>query len=337
MKKKQLTSTIPSSILLTNKNGMELIVNSFGATITSLKVPNKNNTLTNVVLNLKQEQDYWSNTYLNERIYLGSTVGRYAGRISKKSFTIDDCVYTLNHDDNNVHLHGGNNGFDRKIWKIKEVEKQNKHISKVTFSYESTHLEEGFPGNLSVNATFILTDNNEVEIIYTGTSNKKTHVNITNHSYYNLNGKDSILNHHLYLNCNEYLEIDELLIPTGKILPVNNTSYDFRNSKIIGNNQFSGLDDTFILNSKNSGIVLSSTKTGIQMKISTNQPGVVIYTPLNFNHLNLNSSYSNYPAICFETQKYPDTPNNPHFPSTLIYPSEEYENKTKLSFSILQS
>ncbi|SNR16630.1 aldose epimerase family protein [Tenacibaculum jejuense] len=333
----QKTATIiQSSIKLTNKNGMELVINPFGATIISLKVPNKNNQLTETILNLHTEEEYYNETYLKERIYLGSTVGRYAGRISNKSFRIDDEVYELYHDNNYIHLHGGKNGFDRKMWNVKEI-LENEERSELTLSYESKHLEEGYPGNLNCSATFILTNENTVHIIYSAITDRKTHVNLTNHNYYNLNGNDSILEHKLQLNCDQYLEVDKNLIPSGKLLDVNKTKYDYRKLKTIGENNFEGLDDTFIFNQNENKIILSSATSGIQMKISTNQPAVVIYTPLNFDHLNLRngSNFSNYPGICFETQKYPDTPNNAHFPSTLLEPGKEYKNETTLSFSLL--
>ncbi|WP_075342984.1 aldose epimerase family protein [Tenacibaculum agarivorans] len=336
MNSKKLNSTIPSSVRLTNKHGMELLVSSFGATIISLKVPNKHHQFTNVVLSLKDEKEYFNQAYLNERIYLGSTVGRYAGRISNKSFTIDQNTYELPHDENGVHLHGGINGFDRKNWNIIEIIEDDGHISKVTFSYTSKHLEEGFPGNLVLNATYIVTDENQVKINYSATSDKKTHVNITNHSYYNLNGGNSILDHQLQLHCDKRLEVNKHLIPTGNILKVQNTKYDYRDLKFINDGAFNGLDDTFIFNQNNNNIILYSEETGITMMVTTNQPAVVIYTPFNFNHLNLSkkTEYSNYPAICFETQKYPDTPNNPHFPSTLLKPNETYLNETTLTFTI---
>ncbi|WP_299624936.1 aldose epimerase family protein [uncultured Tenacibaculum sp.] len=333
----QKTATIiQSSIKLTNKNGMELVVNPFGATIISLKVPNKNNQLTETILSLHSEDEYYDETYLKERIYLGSTVGRYAGRISNKSFRIDDEVYELHHDNYNVHLHGGKNGFDRKMWAVKEVLENDDH-SELRLSYESKHLEEGYPGNLTVTATFSLTNKNTVHIIYTAVSDRKTHVNLTNHNYYNLNEKGSILEHKLRLNCDQYLEVDKNLIPSGNLLKVNSTEYDYRKLKTIGENNFEGLDDTFIFNQNENKIILSSDASGIKMEVSTNQPAVVIYTPLNFGHLNLKngSSFSDYPGICFETQKYPDTPNNINFPSTLLEPGKEYKNETVLTFSLL--
>ncbi len=335
MNLKPLHTIIPTTITLANKNGMELKLSTFGATILSLKVPNKHQKLTNVVLSLQDDQEYYNPSFLNERVYLGSTVGRYAGRISNTGFTIDQQNYTLPHDHNNIHLHGGMNGFDRKIWKIQEVIEQRSYISSVVFSYKSKHLEEGFPGNLMVKATYSLTDNNEVIIQYTAVSDQKTHVNMTNHSYYNLSGKHSILNHKLQLNSDQYLEVNKHLIPTGKIVDVAKTKYDYRTPKIIGDDTFTGLDDTFVFNTAKHNAVISSEETGITMKINTNQPGVVIYTPVNFNHLNLkkDTTYTDYPAICFETQKFPDSPNNTNFPTTLLEPNKEYNNTTILSFS----
>ncbi len=338
MNVENLKTIVPSSVKLINKNGMEVIISSVGATVISLKVPNKFNELTNVVLGLEKEEEYLSEEYLEKRVYLGSTVGRYAGRISNKSFSINGERFLLHHDENNVHLHGGKIGFDKKIWKVKEIEKNNKHPYKVTFSYNSKHLEEGYPGNVKINAIFHLTDDNDLHIVYTAVSDKHTHINITNHNYYNLNGENSILNHKLQLECNKYLEVDDNLIPTGETLFVDNTKFDYNKLKKINENGFSGLDDTFIFKKDSQKVTLISEFTGIKMAVATNQPAVVVYTPLNLNFLSFskNAKYLEYPAICFEAQKYPDSPNNPNFPSTLVKPNEEYRNETILSFSIIK-
>ncbi len=330
-------TVIPSTIKLTNENGMEVIISPIGATIISLKVPNKFKKLTNTILSLENEKNYLSEDYLKKKIYLGSTIGRYAGRISNKSFTIDQNEFFLNHDENNIHLHGGKIGFDKKTWKIKDIQKNNNHISKVTFFYKSKHLEEGYPGNVKVNATYLLTKDNNLHITYTAISDQKTHINITNHNYYNLNGGNSILNHQLQLACNTYLEVDSKLIPTGNILHVDKTKYDYNKLKKIKNDSFYGLDDTFIFKKDNQKIILISEHTGIKMIVTTNQPAVVIYTPSNLNFLTFkeNAKYLDYPAICFETQKFPDSPNNSNFPSTLIRADEEYKNETILNFSLI--
>lgn len=313
---------------LTNKNGLGLLVNPLGATIIALYVPTKNGKKVNVVLGMEAKQYQMSN-YINNCVYLGCIVGRYAGRISKGEFEIDGVTYPIQHEDG-VHLHGGKEGFDKKIWKI-----DNMTTSKIVMSYESADLEEGYPGKLKVTATYELTENDEVKMLFEANTDKPTHINLTNHSYFNLDGGGSILDHTLQVNSSQVLEVDQQLIPTGKFIDVQETKYDFTKKKIIRDNQFSGLDDAFVLDSANEKVVYSSIKSGIQMIVETNQPGVVIYTPPNLDHLQFldGSAYGDYPAICFETQKFPDTPHNAHFPSTLLRPNQTYLNQTTLKFS----
>ena len=311
---------------------MELQVNTFGATILSLKVPAKNKKLTNVIVGLSSSDDYQSNQYLKTGLYLGATIGRYAGRISKGHFKIDSKTYPI-HSTKGVHLHGGKVGFDKKIWTVEAFEQGESPF--VTLSYLSKHLEEGYPGNLKVFVTYMLTEDNALKISYKATTDQKTIVNLTNHSYFNLNGEGSILDHELKINSNHYLDVDDNLIPSGKLMPVKGTRYDYNEKTIIGRTDFKGLDDTFVLKNDTQKAVLSSKTSGIIMKVFTNQPAMVIYTPLKFQELPFkdNTKYSEFPAICFETQYYPDSPNNHHFPSTKLEPNQTYLNETIFEFS----
>ena len=321
----------PQQVRLTNKNGLELLISSLGASVLALKVPDRKGQLVNVVLGFSNASAYLSENYLNNCVYMGCTVGRYAGRISRGFFKIDGTKYNIYHD-NGVSLHGGKEGFDKKNWEIDHIE--NGDSSKVTLSYLSRDMEEGYPGNLKVTATYELTQNNKFIITYFAETDKTTHVNITNHNYYNLDGAGDILKHDLKLNCPKYVETDAHLLPSGELRAVTN-KYDYLEERTIGDNGFSGLDDTFIFGDNEEKAVLSSMKSGIKMSIATNQPSVVIFTPSNFNTFVFNdgASFNDYPAICFETQKLPDTPNNEHFPSTLLRPGEIYENRTVLTFT----
>lgn len=319
-----------NTIRLTNKNGLELLVNPIGATIIALRVPGKDRKPINVVLGLAEEA-YRSSDYLNNYVYLGSTIGRYAGRISKGYISVNGTAYPVYNEDG-VSLHGGEEGFDKKIWEVQEIKKGD--ASRAVLFYESKHMEEGYPGNLKVTATYELTEHDELKIIFEATTDKPTHVNLTNHNYYNLDGEGTVLRHKLKLNAANYLEVDEQLIPSGRLKEVSGTKYDFIKEKVIGENQFSGLDDTFVFNENDKNIILSSEKSGIKMMVQTNQPGVVLYTPPSLNHLQFldGAIYGEYPAICFETQKYPDAPHHSHFPSTLLLPGELYKNETILTF-----
>ncbi len=312
---------------LINSNGLELEVLNLGASIISLKVPDREGKLVNVVVGLENETDY-----INEPYYLGKTVGRYAGRISRGGFNIGSKEYQLEVD-NGVHLHGGENGFSNQFWAIEHVEKGVN--PSVTLSYYSKHLEEGYPGNVKVTVRYQLTNENSLKILYKAATDMTTHINLTNHSYFNLNGNGSVLDQELVLNGKGYLEVDEQLIPTGTMVPIKNSRFDFLEQSIIGRKDFIGFDDTVILNDSEVHASFYSEKTGIQMKVRTNQPAMVVYTPKEIKQANFKNGamYTEYPAICFEAQKFPDTPNQNDFPSTLVLPMEKYINETIFDFN----
>jgi len=317
---------------LTNTNGCSLEVSNYGATIISLKVPNKHGESVNVVAGLSTPEAYTQIPYTKHGLYLGCTIGRYAGRISnsKESNLLKGTNLTFK---DGVHLHGGKHGFDKKYWTF-ETQKKTQTI---TLSYISKHLEEGYPGNLNVFVTYILTEENEVIIEYTATTDRDTYVNLTNHSYFNLNGAGSILDHHLQIASDSYLEVDSNLVPTGNNIPVLNSCYDRTQRSKIGNTSFKGYDDTFILNDQLEKASLYSTSSGILMTIATNQSAMVVYTPKIFPELDFKDAtvYKAYPAICFENQHFPDAPNNDQFPSSILQPNDIYRNRSLFAFSII--
>ena len=320
-------------ITLRNTNGLELQISNLGATIISLNIPDKTNRIVNVVVGLEPE-DYNKEPYLSNYPYLGASIGRYAGRISKGSFQLSGETYKLYTEDG-VHLHGGKKGFDKKYWAIESLTEGENPT--VTYSCESAHLEEGYPGNLKVYVTYQLTEKNEVKVTYKATTDAATPINLTNHAYFNLNGKDSIIDHKLQLNSEQYLEVDSQLIPSGKSIDSKNTRFDFNKESVIGRADFIGFDDSFILGKGKIKAVLTAPKTGIQMKVYTNQPVSVIYTPVLLDDLPFKNGvkYSKFSAICFETQNFPDAPNNSHFPSSILNPDEIYSNESVFEFSIV--
>ncbi|WP_047546770.1 aldose epimerase family protein [Psychroserpens sp. Hel_I_66] len=326
-------STLKTAII-SNANGMELHVSNFGAAIISLKVPNKQGAFTEVVVGLSSPLDYLKDDYLDQNRCLGSSIGRYAGRISGGGYKIDGIFYKLSQREHQ-HLHGGFKGFDKRYWDFESVERNENPTIKL--SYESAHLEEGHPGHLKVTVTYQITENNELIITYNAQTDKPTHVNLTNHSYFNLCGNGTILNHKLQIASNRYLEVDENTLPTGRIVSSEGTIMDRRQLDIINKNGFKGYDDTFMLSSEVSCAKLICEETGIEMIVDTNQPALVVFTPQNFDNLSLKEGlkYSDYPAICFEAQNYPDAPNHMDFPSSLLQPSEVYENITSFKFSII--
>ena len=317
----------------TNANGISVEFLNYGATIYKINVPDKNENLTNVVVSLNKPEDYFSETYIEKGLYLGTAVGRYAGRISNGGFVIDEEKYDL-HNIEGVHLHGGPKGLDKKFWKVDDLRE-----NKITFSCFSEHLEEGYPGDLTVKITYELTDNNELKINYKATSNKTTHLNLTNHSYFNLNGKDSILDHELHINSDRRLEVDRLTVPSGKFLENKNSRFDYLKASKLGRTGFEMIDDAFEINmDKDIAATLYSEKTGILMEVKTNQPAVVVFTHPDFPELPLPEKikYKAYPSICFECQNFPDAPNKKHFPSSLLIPDEEYINTATYKFTTVK-
>jgi len=289
-----------------------LIILDYGAIIQKLLVKDKNGKTTNVVVGYD-----FASKYLKDTACLGASVGRYAGRISNGSFELDRQTYNL-HENRGIHLHGGKEGFHKKYWKFEAVNQGQEPF--VTLSYLSRHLEEGYPGNLKTSVTYRLKDN-ELHISFKASTDRTTVLNLTNHSYFKLDDEDSIDAYQLKLNCPDYLETFDNLLPTGKLLAVKETKYDFLNEKPIGKKR---LDTTFVQDLKAKiGAKLFSKKSGIGMEVRTNQAAVHVYTPLKF------------PAICFETQNFPDAPNHKHFPSSVLRPGEVYKNESLFKFDLI--
>ena len=285
---------------------LKLKVLSYGGIIQSLFFKNKNGKFTNLVINKKKLSDY-----KKDKWYLGSIIGRYAGRLSS-SYQINSVKYFINND-NGIQLHGSPNGWNSRIWSIKK----NKGGNKVTLDYTCQNGSSGHPGEVKAKVTYKLLQNSLI-INYKAISDKPTPVNITNHSYFNLSDGGEIKDHKLFVNSNKYLELDKKLLPTGKLLKVKNTKFDFSKLANIGNNY---LDDCFVVNPKNKiNAKLFSSKTGISMEVKTDQPGIVIFTPRSFN------------GICFETQKFSNSPNIKSFPNTILFPNEEYTHQTTFTF-----
>ncbi|GLB50817.1 aldose epimerase family protein [Neptunitalea lumnitzerae] len=306
-------------------NNITLFCTVYGAAVTSLYVKDKKGNNTNVVVGFKTVEDYKNHGYC-----LGASLGRYAGRIGSGYFEIDNQKFPIYTDENGVHLHGGRNGFHKRVW---EVETQTE--TSITFKIESEDGDEGYPGNLVARVTYAL-EGNKVKNIYTATSDAKTIINLTNHNYYNLNGEGTVLNHELFINSDTFLEVTDTQIATGKLLDVTNTPFDFRTPKIIKEQEgFTGVDDCFPIKSEEAA-TLYSPKTGIEMKVTTNQPGVVIFTPEDLGECNYkdDAEYSNYSSICFETQNFPNAPHIESFPSAILEAGKEYKNESTFEFSV---
>ncbi len=329
--------------ILKNKNGAIATFTNYGGRIVSLQVPDKNDSLVNVVCGFKSVADYEKST----EPYFGATIGRFGNRIGKGKFTLDGKPYSLFLNNGPNTLHGGKKGFQYQVFDAVQPDSNS-----VIFSRISPDMEEGFPGNLSVKVTYTLNDNNGVEMEYEATTDKTTVINLTNHAFFNLNGEGSgtILNHEVQIFANSFTPVDSTLIPTGKIEPVANTPFDFRDFRTIGSRinddniqlkNGKGYDMNFVLDSsqKNPHVAAKviGDKSGIEMTIYTDQPGLQFYSG-NFmfgkNTFNNGSKDEYRSAFAMETQHFPDSPNEPSFPNTVLKPGEKYHTKSTYLFSV---
>jgi aldose 1-epimerase len=320
---------------LTNTNGMEVKITNYGGTVTSIVVPDKDGNMENVVLGFDSLDKYLAGTP-----FFGAIIGRYGNRIGDAQFTLDGETYQLNANDGENHLHGGTVGYDKVMWDAEPVEGNG-----VKFTYLSEDGEEGYPGNLDITVVYTLTEDNGLKIDYTATTDKATPVNLTNHSYFNLSGdpESMILDHELMIDADGYTPVDAGLIPTGEIADVEGTAFDFTEPFEIGariEEVPGGYDHNFVLNESSEEMPVVATlkdpESGRVMEILTKEPGLQFYSG-NFLDGSLTGpngeSYVKYAALCLETQHFPDSPNIPEFPSTILEPGETYTTSTIYRFS----
>ncbi|RAI94766.1 aldose epimerase family protein [Algoriphagus yeomjeoni] len=326
-----------------NANGIKMKVTNFGARVTHLWVPDKDGNPVDVVLGFETLDGYLESS----EKYFGAAIGRYGNRIADGKFTLNGEEYTLPQNNNGQTLHGGPGGMDFVIW---DVEKSGENA--LIFSYTSPDGEEGFPGELKVKMIYTLTDDNEFKVTYEAETDKATPVNLTHHSFFNLNGagNGTVLNHTLQLNASKYTPVNEVLIPTGEVPSVIGTPFDFTTPTLIGerieneNEQLKfggGYDHNWVLdktgNSLTQAAVISSPLTGIEMEVWTTEPAIQFYSG-NFLDGTITGKggkvYEQRSAFCLETQHYPDSPNQPNFPSTILEPGEKYEQTCIYKFGL---
>ncbi|MGQ1891897.1 aldose epimerase family protein [Thermophagus sp. OGC60D27] len=321
---------------LTSTTGLEVKITDFGGVITSIKTPDKNGIKKNVVLGFDS-----IDPYLKGRNFFGALIGRYGNRIAKGQFTLNDSTYQLSTNDGVNHLHGGTNGFDQKLWDAEPI--HDPVAPALKLSYFSKDGEEGYPGNLKVTVIYTLKADS-LFIEYSAKSDKSTPVNLTNHAFYNLGGEGLILDHILTINADHYTPVDSTLIPTGEIKPVSDTPFDFTIPYEIGariDQVSGGYDHNFVLNnSENEGLNFAARlvdpQSGRFMEIYTEEPGLQFYSG-NFLDGSIQSGdfvFSQYSALCLETQHFPDSPNHDNFPSTILNPGENYNTKTVMVFGV---
>jgi aldose 1-epimerase len=331
----KLFGTLPDGLevfeyTLRNQNGFEFSVINYGATITSLITPNKNQQKTDVVLGFDNLENYIQSFQLPSAPYLGAIVGRYAGRINKGKFTLNDTEIQLDTNNGNHHLHGGNSGFSRAFWNIKSI-KMNENPS-ITLTYTSEDGEDNYPGKLTIEVTYTLTKNNELQVDYKAETTKTTVLNITQHSYFNLNGHTTALEQQqLIVHSDHILEVNPENIPTGQWLDVN-TFKEFNYN--VPKECPETIDNTFVLRDTKAAS-LKSELTGIKMNVITSFPGVHIYVGGNcFDKIEAKEAakYHSKSGICFEAQNFPDAPNQAHFPTAILHPNTTYVHKTVFQF-----
>ena len=330
---------------LKNGNGVEARIITYGGTVVSLKVPDKSGNLGDVVLGYDSLDQYES-----AEGYLGALIGRYGNRIAKGTFSLDGKEYKLAVNNGVNHLHGGLKGFDKVVWTANSsIQADGLHLQ---LTYLSRDGEEGYPGNLNVKVEYILTDSNELKIVYSATTDKPTIINLTNHSYFNLAGQGHglILDHQLTLNADRFTPTDNGSIPTGELRNVKGTPFDFTKSTAIGaridqdNEQLkfgSGYDHNFVLNKNGDELSLAATvyepTSGRVMEVYTTEPGVQFYTGNFLDGSTKGKAGQTYPrrsGFCLETQHFPDSPNKPKFPSVVLRPGKTYTQTTIYKFSV---
>jgi aldose 1-epimerase len=340
-----------------NSNGLEVHAMTYGAIITSIKTPDETGKLGDIVLGFDSLGGYTNPAYIAHLPYFGAVVGRYANRIAGGKFSIDGTQYQLPTNDGPNSLHGGTKGFDQRVWDGTPF--QNDTAAGVVLTYTSPDGQEGYPGTLNVQVTYTLTNSNELVVDYHATTDKPTIVNLAQHSYWNLenDGKTDILTHKLMINADSFTPIDSTFIPTGKIEAVAGTPFDFRTPKEIGrdinedNQQLKyakGYDDNWVLNKtptdSATGLTVAAEvwapTTGRTLEVLTNQPGIQFYSG-NFLDGTITGkdgiTYGHRAAFALETQHFPDSPNHPDFPSTVLRPGEQYNTRTIFRFGVESS
>jgi aldose 1-epimerase len=333
---------------LTNSRGMEVKIMTYGGIIQSIKVPDRRGRMRNVTLGFDNLEDY-----VERNPYFGTITGRYANRIERGRFTLDGKTYQLAINNPPNHLHGGVKGFDKQVWAPTEIVRQNSVA--LQLDYTSPAGEENYPGTLVTTVTYTLTNTNRIRMDYHATTDAPTIVNLTNHAYFNLKGEGTgtIENHYLQLNADRYTPVDETLIPTGKIAPVAGTPFDFRKPMRIGariRNSHPqivigrGYDHNFVLNrpsfedeSMIRAAHLFEPRTGRILNVYTTEPGIQFYSGNFLDGTLVGTSgkvYRQTDGLALETQHFPNSPNQPNFPSTVLRPGEEYETTTIYEFRV---
>ena len=328
---------------LTNAHGVEVRVITYGAIVVSIRTPDRNGRFDDVVTGFDSLEEY-----LTRSRFFGAVAGRYANRIANARFTLDGRTYELAANNGKNHLHGGRRGFDKVVWKGSGFERDG-NVG-VALSHVSPDGDEGYPGTLNVTVTYTLTPRDELIVDYAATTDRATPINLTNHSYFNLagDGGGTILKHVLTIDADRYTPTDETQIPTGELAPVDGTPFDFRRPRPVGEQIDSdheqirrgkGYDHNFVLNGSGlrHAVRVVDPSSGRTMDVATDQPGMQLYTGNNLDGSAVGKSghvYARRTSMCFETQHFPDSPNHPGFPSTILRPGQQFRSRTVFTFGV---
>lgn len=326
-----------ATLFTLSNNKTKVKITNYGAIITSIEMPDKHGKIENIVCGFEQLDNYLSDEYLGSYPYFGAIIGRFGNRIAKGKLVIEGASYDMAINNGPNHLHGGKVGFDQKLFDAETIEEKDKVGIKL--SYLSPDGEENYPGNLRVTCIYTLDSASNLTIEYLAETDKTTVVNLTNHSYFNLTGgKENILNHELELSATKMTEMVDQ-IPTGKIVPVKGTAFDFTTSKKLNAAGLKeGYDDNFVLDNENGALkyigTLKETSSGRKIEVRTTQPGMQVYTGFWNPELVINGEkkFGSFSGIALETQHYPNSVNQPEFPTTLLKPGETYNEKTVYTF-----
>lgn len=327
---------------LSNDNNVEVKITNYGATITSIRTPDNEGNFDEIALGFDNPEEYLTDFYINNCPYFGAIAGRYANRIAKGQLNIEGKTYQLATNNLGNALHGGIKGFDKQFWDGNLIAGEN-YVG-VELTYLSPHLEEGYPGNLFVKVIYILNNKNELEIQFNATTDEATALNLTNHTYFNLSGCQSpVTDHYLTINSNRMIEVDNL-IPTGQIIDISGTDYDFSQEKLIGldiDKLPIGYDIGYAIdaepNKVKSAAYLKDKNSGRTLEILTSEPSIQLYTGYFIPDVkgHKGNKYGKYMGVALETQHYPDSPNHPNFPDTQLQPGDTFSSKTIFRFGTL--
>lgn len=335
IEKKELGDGI---VQYTITNGrMSFSAMNYGCSLLQIQVPNKDNKLVDILQGFDTLEGWKAGHDSHNCV-----VGRFANRIAKASFAVDGKTYKLDVNDGVNCLHGGFTRWEKMLWDSESFEKDG--VAGIRFTRTSPDGEQGFPGNVKAEVVYSLSEKNELSLVYTATSDKATPINLTNHAYFNLNGTGSVLDHIIQLDCDQILDVDATLIPTGKFIPVDGTAFDFHTAKAVRKDiaqideKIGGYDHCFVTRADESKVVrvgaVWSEESGIKMEIASNQRGMQVYSGNFLKDVKGKNGevYQKHSGICFETQRFPDAPNQASFPSCILKPNETYTATTVLTF-----